>query len=77
MGGPHRPLAGRSKAAILDVLTTHIREEMTLEEVARRAHVPVRTTEDRLRQLRRDKQAFSRRAVTLFGRPLLWSRVAI
>lgn len=73
----HKPNHGRSAQAVEDALVNSRREAMTAKDVARIACVGERTAHNVLRQLRREKRAYSCRALTLYGRPLLWSRWSI
>jgi hypothetical protein len=68
---------GGAREAVLEALETNMGAEMTAHDVARLARVRPRTAKEKLVELRELGMAHSRRAVTLYGCPLLWSRVAI
>lgn len=73
----HRPHYGTAKQAVVDVLERNMTAELTLRDVARLTGLSMTAAEKRLRELRDEGLAHSRRSMSLDNAPLLWSRCAI
>lgn len=73
----HRPHYGTGKQAVIDLLEKNMNDELTLRDVARLTGLSKCAAEKRLRELRDEGLAHSRRAVSLDNAPLLWSRCSI